>query len=60
MKLFGSKKKIFANQYIRQFGVLVNIATTGHKFQGMSMDYIIVVSWFYKVQNCVYVVQSEN
>ena len=52
MQLFGSRKKItFANQYIRQFGALVNIATTGHKLQGRSVDYIIIVSWFYKVKN---------
>ena len=38
---------------------MVNIATTGHKLQGMSMDYIIVVSWFYTVKNWVYVVLSR-
>ena len=45
--------------YCLYFGVLVNTTTTGHKLQGMSMDYIIVVSWFYKVKNWVYVVLSR-
>ena len=60
MNLFSSKKQmVFGNQYIKQFGVLVNISTTGHKLQGMSMDYIIVISWFYKVKNWAYVVLSR-
>ena len=60
MQLFGSReKRTFANRYMRQLGALVNIATTGHKLQGMSMDYIIVVSWFYTVKNWVYVVLSR-
>ena len=60
MNLFGSKKKlVFGNQYIKQFGILVNTATTGHKLQGLSMDYIIIVSWFYGSKNWVYVVLSR-
>ena len=60
MNLFGSKKKtVFTNQYIKQFGILVNTATTGHKLQGLSMDYIIIVSWFYGAKNWVYVVLSR-
>ena len=60
MKLYGSKKKmVFKNQYIKQFGVLVNNATTGHKLQGMSKDNIIVVDWFYSAKNWVYVVLSR-
>ena len=55
----AARKIIVANQYITQFGVLVNIATTGHKLQCMSMNYIIIVSWFYKVKNWVYVVLSR-
>ena len=49
----------FKNQYIKQFGVLVNNATTGHKLQGMSKDNIIIVDWFYSVKNWVYVVLSR-
>ena len=60
MNLFGNKKKtVFTNQYIKQFGILVNTATTGHKLQGLSMDYIIIVSWFYGAKNWVYVVLSR-
>ena len=51
MKLHGPKKKCkFMNYYITQYGVLVNIATTGHKLQGMSTDNGIVVNWFYGVK----------
>ena len=50
---------VFTNQYIKQFGILVNTATTGHKLQGLSMDYIIIVSWFYGAKNWVYVVLSR-
>ena len=60
MKMHGLRKKyVFKNYYIRQYGVLVNIATTGHKLQGMSKDNVIVVSWFYGVKNWVYVVLSR-
>ena len=50
---------VFKNHYIKQFGVLVNNATTGHKLQGMSKDNIIIVDWFYSVKNWVYVVLSR-
>ena len=60
MKLHGIKKKfVIKKVHIKQFGVLVNIATTGHKLQGMSKDNIIVVNWFYSVKNWVYVVLSR-
>ena len=38
---------------------MVNIATTGHKMQGMSKDNGIVVNWFYGVKNWAYVVLSR-
>jgi hypothetical protein len=44
---------------IRQFGVNSNIATTGHKLQGMSKDKIIVTSWNYQFKNWIYVVLSR-
>ena len=44
---------------IQQFGLLVNIATTGHKLQGMSKDIIIVSDWDYRTSNWVYVVLSR-
>ena len=60
IKLYKSKKNmVFKNQYIKQFGVLVNNATTGHKLQGMSKDNITIVDWFYSVKNWVYVVLSR-
>ena len=40
-------------------GLLFNIATTGHKLQGISKDNEIVVNWFYGVKNWVYVVLSR-
>ena len=43
---------------IDQFGLLNNIATTGHKLQGMSKDIIIVSDWSY-IRNWVYVVLSR-
>ena len=36
-----------------------NIATTGHKLQGMSKDALIVNSWGYGFENWVYVVLSR-
>lgn len=44
---------------IKQFGVNSNIATTGHKLQGMSKDKIIVTSWSYKFKNWIYVILSR-
>ena len=55
MKMHGLKEKcVFKNYYVRQHGLLVNIATTGHKLQGMSKDNVIILSWFYGVKNWVY------
>ena len=42
-----------------QFGVIDNIATTGHKLQGVSMDNLVVNSWNYSCPNWVYVVLSR-
>jgi hypothetical protein len=42
-----------------QFGVNNNIATTGHKLQGLSKDALIVASWGYNFENWVYVVLSR-
>ena len=42
-----------------QFGVIDNIATTGHKLQGVSMDNLVVNSWNYSTPNWVYVVLSR-
>ena len=45
MKIHGLKKKcVFKNYYIRQYGLLINIATTGHKLQGTSKNNVIVVN----------------
>jgi hypothetical protein len=44
---------------ITQFGVNSNIATTGHKLQGMSKDNIVVTSWNYRFKNWIYVVLSR-
>ena len=42
-----------------QFGVNSNIATTGHKLQGMTENQLIVSSWMYSTRNWVYVVLSR-
>lgn len=44
---------------VKQFGVNSNIATTGHKLQGMSKDKLIVCSWNYSFDNWIYVVLSR-
>lgn len=36
-----------------------NIATTGHKLQGMSKNMLIVNSWSYRFKNWIYVVLSR-
>lgn len=46
------------NATVTQIPVNSNIATTGHKLQGMSKDMLIVNSWNYKT-NWVYVVLSR-
>ena len=42
-----------------QFGVIHNIATTGHKLQGVSLDDLVVNSWNYSCPNWVYVILSR-
>ena len=44
---------------VTQVPVNCNIATTGHKLQGMSKDALIVNSWGYGFENWVYVVLSR-
>ena len=47
------------NVHFTQFPVNFNIATTGHKLQGMSKDALIVNSWNYSFVNWIYVVLSR-
>ena len=47
------------NATVTQVPVNSNIATTGHKLQGMSKDTLIVNSWNYRCANWVYVVLSR-
>ena len=44
---------------VTQIPVNCDIATTGHKLQGMSLDFLNVNSWGYNVENWVYVVLSR-
>ena len=44
---------------VTQLPVNSDIATTGHKLQGMSLDYLNVNSWGYNFENWVYVVLSR-
>eukprot|EP00985_Skeletonema_marinoi_P012782 scaffold6259_cov75-Skeletonema_marinoi.AAC.10 len=47
------------NAAITQIPVNSNIATTGHKLQGISKNTLIVNNWDYKFVNWVYVVLSR-
>ena len=58
LKLFGNIVKI-GGTTMTQFPVNTNIATTGHKLQGLSKDYLIVHSWNYSCANWIYVVLSR-
>jgi len=54
----GLKIKV-GNVRVTQIPVNSNIATTGHKLQGMSKDTLIVNSWSYGFANWIYVVLSR-
>ncbi len=43
------------NASVTQIPVNSNIATTGHKLQGMSKDTLIVNNWDYRCANWVYI-----
>ena len=47
------------DSHVEQFPILVNVATTGHKLQGMSKDIMVVSDWMYSCTNWVYVVLSR-
>jgi len=47
------------NAKVTQIPVNSNVATTGHKLQGMSKDTLIVSEWDYRCANWVYVVLSR-
>jgi len=47
------------NACVSQIPVNSNVATTGHKLQGMSKDTLIVNDWNYRSDNWVYVVLSR-
>jgi len=50
---------MLGNVSVTQLAVNSNIATTGHKLQGMSKDTLIVNSWNYSHANWIYVVLSR-
>ena len=55
----GDVPMSFGAVKISQFGVNSNIATTGHKLQGMTKTKLAVSSWWYSCRNWVYVVLSR-
>ena len=57
--LNGDTILTLGNAKITQIPVNSNIATTGHKLQGMSKDILVVNSWNYRCPNWVYVVLSR-
>ena len=59
LPLFQGKLVSVGGVKASQFGVNSNIATTGHKLQGMSKDNIVVVSWSTQHKNWIYVVLSR-
>lgn len=44
---------------LTQFPIISNIATTGHKLQGMTKDRLIVIDFSYSFRNWIYVVLSR-
>ena len=58
LQMYGNKVTIGGIK-MKQFGVNNNIATTGHKLQGMSKDQLVVSSWNYSSKNWIYVVLSR-
>ena len=56
---YGGVPMSFGAVKISQFGVNSNIATTGHKLQGMTKTNLAVSSWWYSCRNWVYVVLSR-
>ena len=42
-----------------QFNTIDNIATTGHKLQGVSLDNLVINTWNYGCPNWVYVALSR-
>ena len=58
MKILGNMASI-GGINVTQFPVNSNIATTGHKLQGMTKDSLIVHAWNYTFTNWIYVVLSR-
>ena len=57
--LNGDVTVTLGNAKITQIPVNSNVATTGHKLQGMSKDILVVNSWNYRCANWVYAVLSR-
>ena len=58
LKILGNMASI-GGINVTQFPVNSNIATTGHKLQGMTKDSLIVHAWNYTFTNWIYVVLSR-
>ncbi|KAL7448089.1 hypothetical protein ACHAWC_000349, partial [Mediolabrus comicus] len=56
--LTGDLSTTLGNAKVKQVPVNSNVATTGHKLQGMSKDILIINDWSYRA-NWVYVVLSR-
>jgi len=59
LPLTGALSTTVGNAKVKQVPVNSNVATTGHKLQGMSKDVLIVNDWNYRCTNWVYVVLSR-
>lgn len=59
LNVIGNNSHKIGGVTMTQFGVNNNIATTGHKLQGLSKDALVVASWGYRFENWVYVVLSR-
>ena len=53
----GRKMRVRTKIQLHQFPVVLNLATTGHKLQGKSMDELVIAQWS-KMKNWAYVVLS--
>ena len=54
----GRKMRVRTKILMYQFPVVLNLATTGHKLQGKSMDELVIAQWS-RLRNWAYVVLSR-
>ena len=58
VNIFGTTERFKTKICLRQFPIVLNHATTGHKLQGKSLKQLVVAEWS-KTKNWAYVVLSR-